>query len=201
MRRIAALVVVLVGALRPSPAEAQGCMRPGPADRCLIYPITDVTVSAALADTYLDRHLDLATQLGFLVNASPHLALGPAFLVGAYLDGGWHSQLGVNARLRINLPPLPPGPFPAGLHLDLTPGLILADSPPPDGIAGYSGELAVGFRDWVSLSTRVDVTRRIFEEQQVAWLLGLRAGSYPGLALSALGLIGGGLGYLWSRMA
>lgn len=194
MRRIPALVVVLVGALHASSVAAQVCMRPEPDDPdepCRVYPITDFSVSTALVDTHLDRPLDLATQLGFLVNAGDQLALGPALFVGAYRDGGWHSQIGVNARLRAYLP--------SGFHLDLSPGLILADSPGPDGFSGYGGELALGFRDWIALATRAEVTRR-FDGPSVAWLLGLRAGSYAGLALSVAGLIGGGVGYVRSRM-
>lgn len=136
--------------------------------------------------------MDFSSSIGWLLVVSERVHAGPALLFGLYLDGGWHSQMGVQARLRYLATP--------SVHVDFTPGLILIDSPYPGGFAGYSAELACGWRDWVGLVARADIVDEGLHDTQTVVQLGIRLGSYPGLALSAAGAAAGGIGYVWSQM-
>jgi hypothetical protein len=189
-----ALALVALAALEPAVCEAGPCWRYTDSDSCSSYPLTDFSVARPLpgAKGSPTREVDFSTSLGWLFVASDRVHAGPALLVSLYLDGGWHSQLGVQGRLRFLATP--------SIHLDLTPGLILIDSPYPGGFAGYSLEVACGYRDWISLASRLDVVDEGPNDSQTVVQIGFRFGSYPGLALSAAGAAVGGIGYVWSRM-
>jgi hypothetical protein len=177
-----------------SHGRAQVCFRYEQTRSCSSYPMTDFIISAPVfgAAGQPERHLDLATNLGWLFNVSECLALGPSFFFSAYLNGGWHSQLGLHGRLRVY-----PG---KNLHVDVSPGLVLHDSPFPEGFAGYSAEAAIGYRDWVSLVTRVDVVRSYPGGHDTILHMGIKFGSYAGLGLTGIGAVAGGIGYILSRI-
>jgi hypothetical protein len=163
-------------------------------DSCTSYPLTDFTIGRPLpgAQGSPTREVDFASSLGWLFVIDKRLHIGPALFLSAYLDGGWHDQAGVQVRLRFPATP--------SLHIDLTPGLILVDSPYPGGFAGYSMELACGYRDWISIASRLDVVDEGPHDKQTVVQLGIRMGSYPGLGLTAVGAIVGSIGYIMSRI-
>lgn len=193
-----AIAVALVLVLPPLAAsEAGSCWRyfeDPDDDSCTSYPLTDFSVGRPLpgAEGSPEREIDFSSSVGWLFVATERVHAGPGLLFGLYLNGGWHTQMGVQGRLRFLATP--------SVHIDLTPGLILMDSPYPGGFAGYSVEVACGWRDWISLVSRVDVVDEGLHDSQTVVHLGIRFGSYPGLALSAAGAAAGGIGYLWSQM-
>lgn len=191
--RIFALAVLLA-LLAPALSAANPCWRYAQSASCTSYPLTDFALSRPLpgAKGSPAREADLSTSLGWLFRVSKRFHAGPALLFSAYLDGGWHAQVGLQSRIRLFATP--------AVHFDFAPGLILYDSPYPSGFAGYSAEISCGYRDWVSLISRLDVVDEGLHDRQTVIQLGIRVGSYPGLALTAAGALVGGLGYIWSQM-
>lgn len=177
-----------------SASDAVPCWRYADGDSCTSYPLTDFTIGHALpgAKGLPEREVDFSSSMGWLVVVTDRLHAGPAFFSSAYLDGGWHTQAGLQGRLRFMATP--------SVHLDITPGLILVDSPYPGGFAGYSVEVGCGWRDWVSIASRIDMVDKGLNDSQTVVQMGMRLGSYPGLGLSAAAAAIGGIGYVWSRM-
>jgi hypothetical protein len=190
---LCALAVALV-ALGPAVCTAGPGWRYADSDSCTSYPLTDFSIARPVpgAKGSPTREVDFSTSVGWLFVADERVHVGPALLVSLYLNGGWHSQVGLQGRLRYLATP--------SVHLDFTPALILIDSPYPGGFAGYSLEVACGWRDWISLTSRLDVVDDGLHDSETVVQIGIRFGSYPGLALSAAGAAAGGIGYLWSRM-
>ncbi len=159
------------------------------------YPITDFYFSLPVNqsnDNTIIRDLDLATSLGWMFVLDESIDLGPSLFVSAYKNGGWHSQIGVRANLRYNLND--------SFNMNLSPGLIFSDSPSPDGFAGYTAELSVGWKRWVGLSTRLDIVNTFESDHEQILHIGLQFGSYAGMGLSAIGAISGGIAYLSDQM-
>lgn len=177
-----------------SSTNAQVCFRYDEQENCSSYPITDFMVNIPIPGiaSRPERHLDLATNLGWLFNVDKRWAVGPSFFFSAYLNGGWNSQLGVHLRARHYLT--------KDLHLDVSPGFIIWDNPLPEGFAGYSSELAIGFGDWISLTSRFDYLRAYPEDYIEVFQIGIKFGSYAGLGLSGLATVAGGIYYLLSRI-
>lgn len=187
-------IAITLAALSPAICDARPCWRYFDSASCTSYPATDFTVGRPLpgARGLPTREVDFSTSLGWMFVVGDRLHFGPAFFYSAYLDGGWHTQAGVQTRLRLMATP--------SLHIDVTPGLILVDSPYPGGFAGYSVELACGYRDWISVASRLDVVDEGAHDKQTVIQLGIRTGSYPGLALAAAGALTGTIGYIRSRI-
>jgi hypothetical protein len=61
-------------------------------------------------------------------------------------------------------------------------------------------ELACGYRDWISLVSRLDVVDKGEDDSQGVLQLGIRVGSYPGLGLTAAGALAGSVAYLRNQM-
>lgn len=194
MKRFIVLAFLLATLANFSVSHAQLCFRYDQKDSCSSYPITDFMISTPFLGVAgkPERHFDLATNLGWLFILHERVAVGPSFFFSAYLNGGWHSQLGVLARARVQLTD--------NLHFDISPGVILHDSPYPDGFAGYSTEIAAGYRDWVGVVTRLDVVKSYPRGHDTVFQVGLKFGSYAGLGLTGLGAIAGGIGYVLSQI-
>jgi hypothetical protein len=134
----------------------------------------------------------MTTSLGWMFVLNESYDLGPSLFYSAYRSSdGWHSQLGVRANLRYHLDD--------DFHLDLSPGLILTDSPFPDGFAGYSVEFSVGWKDWVGLATRLDFVDTFESGHDQVMQISLRFGSYAGMGLTSVGIISGGIAYMASK--
>ncbi|MCG3153526.1 MAG: hypothetical protein DKINENOH_00116 [bacterium] len=173
---------------------AQPCFRYDQKNSCSSYPLSDFVASVPLpgANGAPARHVDLGTSLGWLFTLNEKTAVGPAFFFSAYLNGGWHSQLGAQGRVRYWLNP--------NLHVDFSPGAILRDSPYPRGFAGYTAEISAGYRDWVSLAARVDRVRVYPDDHDTVLQVGIKLGSYAGMGLTAVGTVAGGIAYLLSQI-
>ena len=169
-------------------------MRYDHSSNCTSYPITDFYFALPVSqpDSMISRDYDLTTSLGWMFVLNESFDLGPSLLFSAYRSSdGWHSQFGIRGNLRYHID--------SDFHLDLSPGLILTDSPFPDEFAGYTVEFTVGWKDWVGLAARMDIVDTYSGQDQVLHI-GLCFGSYGGMGLSAVGIIGGGIAYQLSRM-
>ena len=168
-------------------------MRYDQSSTCTSYPIPDIYFSLPVSqsDSIIIRDLDMTTSLGWMFVLDERIDLGPSLFFSAYRNGGWHSQLGIRANLRYHLND--------EFNLDLSPGLILTDSPYQEGFPGYTVELSVGWKDWVGLAARMDIVDTYSGQDQVLHI-GLCFGSYGGMGLSSAGIIGGGIAYQLSRM-
>lgn len=140
----------------------------------------------------LDRRLDLSTELGWLFSVSDRLHIGPTLQFGSWLNGGWHSRWGLNARVRLDLDDR--------FSMALAPGLIIADSPAPTGFAGYTIGASLMMDDWVGLTAGLDLTRAFPEGSDAVVRLGVCVGSLPGLSMTAAAGTAGAVAYWLSRM-
>jgi len=186
---------VMIPLLVLSVLSAGVCLRYDQSGTCTSYPITDFSFSHPVSqssETNIVRDLDMTTSLGWMFVLNDSYDLGPSLFYSAYLNGGWHSQLGFRANLRYNLDD--------EFNIDLSPGLILTDSPFPDGFAGYTVEFCVGWKDWLGLATRLDFVDTTDSGHDHMLQIGLRFGSYGGMGLTSAGIIGGGIAYMSSRM-
>ena len=168
-------------------------MRYDQSSTCTSYPITDFYIGLPVSqpDSLSSRDYDLTTSLGWMFVLDERIDLGPSLFFSAYRSSdGWHSQFGIRANLRYHID--------SDFHLDLSPGLILTDSPYQEGFPGYTVELSVGWKDWVGLAARMDIVDTYSGQDQVLHI-GLRFGSYGGMGLSSAGIIGGGIAYQMSR--
>ncbi len=174
--------------------SAEACIRYDRSSTCTSYPITDFYFSLPVSqsDSIITRDLDMTTSLGWMFVLNERIDLGPSLFFSAYMNGGWHSQLGLRANLRYHLDD--------EFNLDFSPGLILTDSPFPDGFAGYTVELSLGWKDWVGLAARLDIVDTFDSGHDQVLHIGLRFGSYGGMGLTSAGIIGGGIAYMSSRM-
>lgn len=190
----AAVILLIALSANASNLNAQPCLRYNQKDSCSSYPLTDFIVSAPLpgANGGPARHLDLATNVGWLFQVHEKNALGPAFFFSAYLNGGWHSQVGAQGRVRHWINP--------NVHVDISPGLIIYDSPYPDGFAGYIAEVGVGYRDWISLAARLDRVKVYPSGYDTIFQIGVKFGSYIGMGLTGVGAVAGGIAYFLSSI-
>ncbi len=185
---IASLLVVSI-------VSAEACVRYDHNGTCTSYPITDFYFGMPVSqpsDNIITRDFDMTTSLGWMFVLNERFDLGPSLFFSAYRDGGWHNQIGVRANLRYHLD--------NDFHLDLSPGLILTDSPFPDEFAGYTVEFSVGWKDWVGISTRLDIVDAFQSDHDQVLQIALRFGSYAGMGLTSAGIVGGGIAYMSSRM-
>lgn len=184
----------IISLLMVSIVSGEACIRYDHSNTCTSYPITDFYFGLPLnqPDSIITREGDMTTSLGWMFVLNESYDLGPSLIYSAYRSSdGWHSQFGVRAKLRYHLDD--------DFHLDLSPGLILTDSPLPDGFTGYTVEFSVGWKDWVGLATRLDIIDTFESGYDQAMQISLRFGSYAGMGLTSVGIITGGLAYMASR--
>ena len=183
----------IISLLIVSIVSGEACIRYDHSRTCTSYPITDFYfgLPVSQSDSLIIRDLDMSTSLGWMFVLNGRFDLGPSLFYSAYRNGGWHSQMGFRANLRYHLDD--------DFHLDFSSGLILTDSPPPDGFAGYTVELSVGWKDWEGLSTRLDFVDNFESGHDQVLQVGLRFGSYAGMGLTSAGIIGGGIAYMTSQ--
>ncbi|MFO8184599.1 MAG: hypothetical protein R6U39_10560 [Candidatus Aegiribacteria sp.] len=125
----------------------------------------------------IERDLDLSTELGFIFPLQKNLYLGPAFNFGSWLNGGWHSRWGLSARSRILLD--------RRFSMDLSSGVILGDSPHPDGFAGFTAGASLVLDGWLGICARIDFTEAYPDGTDTVFRLGLGLGELPGLYTTA----------------
>jgi hypothetical protein len=125
----------------------------------------------------IERELDLSTELGMIFPLKEKFYLGPAVNFGSWLNGGWHSRWGLSARGRMLLD--------GNLSMDLSSGLILGDSPFPDGFAGFTVGASLVLDGWLGICARADFTEAYPEGTDTVFRLGLGLGELPGLYTTA----------------
>jgi len=157
------------------------------------FLVTDFITSYPMGPSGgISRKLDLSTELGMLFPLNGECSLGPAFNYGAWLNGGWHSRWGLSARGRRILN--------ENLSLDLSAGLIIGDSPFPDGFAGFTTGASLVMDHWLSLCTRVDITEGFGGETETVVRIGLGLGQVPGLAATGAASAAGAIAYWKNQM-
>jgi hypothetical protein len=187
-------VLLAVGALSATaavPAAAQSCFRGGPEPRCASFWIAEAGLSFGPRRQIVSPrgpstgHL-LTWEIGWMRNAGANLALGGStFLEG---DGirmaGWRA--GVKARYRRWLGP--------DRSLDIEPGVVVA------GEENFSRQvpgalIVVGYNlgDVTSITLQVEALQYENQSIQTAGYVGVRLGSFAGLAAAALALLAGAL--------
>ena len=178
-----------------SNVSGEVCIRYDDSSNCTSYPITDFYIGLPVSqpDSTITRELDLTTSLGWMFVLNDRFDLGPSILFSGYNSSdGWHSLFGIRGNLRYHID--------RDFHLDLSPGLILTDSPFPDGFTGYTVEFSVGWKDWVGVATRLDFVENIESDHDQVLQIALRFGSYGGMGLTSVGIVGGGIAYMVNRM-
>jgi len=168
------LIIMPVGALT---VHAGGFLPFEPEESRSSFAVADFTLGYPLGPSDgPERKLDVSSELGWLFTLDEGLYLGPVFQFGSWLNGGWHSRWGLGAHTRMDLN--------NRLSLNLTPGLILGDSPFPDGFAGYTAGASVVLDGWVGLSVDVDMTETFNNDYDTVLRLGIDLGSIPGLCMT-----------------
>jgi hypothetical protein len=174
-----AVAGVLAVLLQPVPLTAQGfCFHPRPIARCSWFSVTEAGVALSVPS---DEDPNLTFQAGALANVGSRSAIG-GVLVGAVFQND--VRLGVRARYRHWLTDR--------LSLDIAPGVLLyngafmADSP------GFTGELALGYADWIALTAQLDVVPFEFSTETRGFF-GVKIGSYPGAAAAGVAVIWAGV--------
>ena len=177
-----------------STVSGKPCIRYDHNDSCTSYPITDFYIGLPISqtDSIITRKLDMTTSIGWMFVLNKKYDLGPSLFYSAYKNGGWHSQMGIRANLRYH--------FADDFHFDLSPGFILTDSPFPDGFAGYTVEFSLGWKDCVGIASRLDFVDTFESDHDQVLQISLRFGSYAGMSLTSVGIIGGGIAYMSSQM-
>ncbi len=170
--------------------KAFGCRRENPP---LSFPVSYFTINAPLGPSdEMTRTIDLQSDFAWLFPLEDDLFLGPGVFVGAWRNGGWHSRWGLEATGNLYLS--------ESSHLSVSPGVIVSDSPYPDGFAGYSLGVGFGINDWAGVSSRLDLTRSPESSCEAEFHLGLRLGSIPGLAATTIAGAAGAVAWLENEM-
>ena len=143
-------------------------------------------------DSDLNGKLDISTELGILFPLGSGRRLGPELAFGCWLDGGWHSRLGLAARYRTGISDR--------LDLDLVPGLLVYDSPYPDGFAGFSAGVSVVMDSWIGLHLRLDSTESFPEGSNTVLRVCLGLGEEPGLYATGAAAAAGAVAWQLSEM-
>ncbi len=161
---------------------------------CKVYLLTEYTVSQpiGISGDPLDRHVDISANLGMMYKVSDKFGVGGHIFGGGYLNGGWHSQIGISPRISHY--------FHKIAHVDLSPGFILADSGFPDGFAGYSFGAGIMWKNHVGLTARLDILEPSdFRERQTILNVGLRTDGKKGALLSVISTAVAVVSYVLSR--
>lgn len=155
--------------------------------------VTDFAAGVPIElDSDIDGKLDLSTELGVLFPLGPAGKLGPVMTFGCWLDGGWHSRFGISARYRRAVS--------GRLDLDLVPGLILFDSPFPDGFAGFTAGASLVMDSWIGLHIRFDAVESFSGGTDTVLRFCLGLGGEPGLYATGAAAAVGAVAWQLSRM-
>jgi hypothetical protein len=209
-----ALVAFGVGPLLAAEARGQPtgrppgvCFRGRPASVCRAFWVTEIGYYQRLAASkvkgvlppapptqpHLNSHV--SWELGGMVNRGRARAVGATVLVG--FDDLGH-RVGVKARYRRWL----------GEHvrtLDLSAGVLRAystDSYPdlPAAAYGATGDVSLGWGDWIAVTARADVLRGRTSRVVSAGYGGVRLGSYAALAATAAAVVAAAIAFATTPM-
>ncbi len=154
-----------------APLDAQGfCFHGRPHDRCSAFLVTE---AGAAFSVPTDDDANFTFQTGVLVNVGSRSAVGGVLLGGAFQGDG---RFGARVRYRHWLTPT--------LTLDVAPGLLLVNDAFTSREPGFTGEVAVGWGDWVAVTAQLEVLPFEFTTDTRAFF-GAKLGSYPGAVATA----------------
>jgi hypothetical protein len=180
-------------ASQPASQEASNdlCFRGGPLQRCKGFMLTEFAAYIGPTTSYRRPPMNFIWELGYMQNLPVHdLAVGGTLFV--VNDEEPRRMLGVKPRLRRWLNPW--------LSVDVAPGLLLVGLEHRTGFVpsypAFSGHVALNFGDFAAVSAQMEVlplreTSNVNPEGiETNVFIGLRFGSYPGVAVgSAAALI------------
>ena len=175
--------------------SAQICFTKYSAETCNIHFVTEFGVAYpfSLTKETLDRHLDFNTNLGIMRIIHTRFGVGAHIFVGIYKNGGWHSQIGLRPRIAYYIN--------EALELNFSPGLILYNSPYPDGFAGYSIETNLKWKQHFGLTARADfLADDDLNGKQYVLNLGIQTDGKKGAVFILLAAVASGLGVILSRL-
>ncbi len=185
-RRPAIIATIALLGFLPGRAPAQArpqtvCFHPAPGDRCRGFVITEFAVLVGPATGYRRPPANMIWDMGYAHHVDPHRAIGASLTFIA--DDDDRVLIGVRPRLRQWL----------GAHtsVDVAPAVLVGHTD-AGGLRivypGLSAFVGLGWRDLLAVNAQVEVIRLAgVASPQTAWLVGLRLGSYAGLAAAPLG--------------
>lgn len=184
--RLLLLPALLLAALAPAPAAAQGppYSRSGrPSPECETFPVATLNYypgSRTTSEAEIPWRL-VEWELGWMTNRGPDHAVGASLALGTG-ETGFH--LAVKGRYRRWLG--------SELALDADAGLLLAQHPPRayphETLAGVTAGAALGLTDWISLGVQGRVLWGASDGQPVTGAeVGVRLGTLPGAVATVLG--------------
>lgn len=154
-----------------TPLPAQGfCFHGHPQERCSAFLVTEAGVGLSVPT---DDDANFTFQSGVLFNVGPRSAVGGVLIGGAFQND---ARLGARVRYRHWVTPQ--------LTLDVAPGLLFVNDAFTSREPGFSGELAVGYGEWVAVAAQLEVLPFEFATDTRAFF-GLKLGSYPGAVATA----------------
>jgi hypothetical protein len=154
-----------------APLAAQGlCFHGHPQARCSAFLVTE---AGAAFSVPIDDDPNLTFQAGVMFNVGPRSAVGGVLLGGAFQND---ARLGARVRYRHWLTPK--------LTLDVAPGLLFVNDAFTSQEPGFSGELSVGYGEWVAVTAQLEVLPFEFATETRGFF-GLKLGSYPGAVATA----------------
>lgn len=186
----ALLLASAASAAPPAGAQAAGvaeppiCFRGRPLPRCRAFWLTEMSFQRRIAGSgegaTRDLHGHLGWELGGMVNVDSTKAFGGTVMVGTGESG---ARVAVKGRARRWIDP-------SGGTLDLSAGAVrVVVSPDARRAAapgyGLTADAALGWGDFGAVTLGADVVRARGELAGAAYA-GVRLGSYPALAASAV---------------
>jgi len=194
-KRILATLTVVVAcvAVVGAGAAPDVCVRRWSDRECWSYPITEFVFAPALVENDgIDHVVTADWTLGWMFDLSDRFGLAPTLLIGIDARGGGF-HWGTLLRMRVYLP--------HDFHSDLAPGVMVANESWSEEVGGVMLEFGFGWRDWISLYTRVETRRYGYPPTNwlTSWYLGARTGSYTGAAIGGAVLLAVGIGFVASR--
>jgi hypothetical protein len=180
MRTAFSFSLVLCAAL-PQVLSAQGqdnpalCWEPRPAPACRRALITEVGVASSLERTPVAY---VTSELGVMKTTRSGNALGLTLFTAMLDDDG---RFGLKARYRHW--------FNAKTVVEAGAGPLLVNSSFRAGNVGFVGHATFGYRDWVALTTQIELASYEQTGMRARAFLGARVGSYPGFGGNLLGAV------------
>ncbi len=150
------------------------CTGGHPLPSCSSFWITEFGLGRKIANHSYNTDYYLTWDIGAMVNHTDRDAFGGTMYAGYLPDESF--RLGVRGRYRRWITPT--------TTLDFSPGVLFWVSNSEK--IGFSGQAGIGYTDWISLFTQLDVTHRrlgstgnYYLGWGADWIFGLRAGSKP----------------------
>ncbi len=202
-------VALSLDLLFPMPGvQAQGCLRPQPSPACHTFLITEVGLQYRVNSISYDRfpfesREYFTSDLGLMINLCGRYALGFGNFIGVSLDGHFRGGLKLRAKRWLG----------AQKSVDLSAGPLLWDDDGSLAIPSFTVDVSYHMNRWLAMTFLIEYLRtktrsyRDYHEDQlvlvadpgvsdVAFHLGVKAGSTPGLVANAAAATAGAVFFL-----